>query len=116
MAEIYIGLMTGTSADSLDVAAVDFSNDQIKVVGQENFSIPHELKEEIKIIDVNLNVDFDPPKDYLRKKKKEEEEKRKREEDEKKRENDELIRFREEEKNRYDDVKFPGRGFRLGSS
>ena len=48
MAEIYIGLMTGTSAASLDVAAVDFSNDQIKVVGQENFSIPHELKEEIK--------------------------------------------------------------------
>ena len=48
MAEIYIGLMTGTSADSLDLAAVDFSNDQIKVVGQENFSIPHELKEEIK--------------------------------------------------------------------
>ena len=48
MAEIYIGLMTGTSADSLDVAAVDFSNDAIKVVGQENFSIPHGLKEEIK--------------------------------------------------------------------
>ncbi len=40
--------------------------------------------EEIKIIDVNLNVDFDPPKDYLRKKKKEKEEKRKREEEEKK--------------------------------
>lgn len=72
--------------------------------------------EEIKIIDVNLNVDFDPPKDYLRKKKKEEEEKREREEQEKKRKKEELIRFMEEEKNRYDDVKFPGRGFRLGSS
>ena len=27
VAEIYIGLMTGTSADSLDIAAVNFLND-----------------------------------------------------------------------------------------
>lgn len=72
--------------------------------------------EEIKIIDVNLNVDFDPPKDFLRKKKKEEEEKRREEEREKKRKEEELIRFMEEEKNRYNEDKFPGRGFRLGSS
>lgn len=72
--------------------------------------------EEIKIIDVNLNVDFDPPKDYLRKKKKEEEEKCKKEEEEKKRKDDELLRFIEEEKNGYNNNKFPGRGVRLGSS
>jgi len=72
--------------------------------------------EEIKIIDVDLNVDFDPPKDYLKKKKKEEEEKRKREEEEKKRKEEELLRFIEEEKNGYNNNKFPGRGVRLGSS
>jgi len=72
--------------------------------------------EEIKIIDVNLNVDFDPPKDYLRKKKKEEEEKCKKEEEEKKRKDGELLRFIEEEKNGYNNNKFPGRGVRLGSS
>ena len=70
--------------------------------------------EEIKIIDVNLNVDFDPPKDYLRNKKKEEEEKRKKEEEEKKRKEDELINFIEEEKTSYNNDKFPGTGFRLG--
>lgn len=58
----------------------------------------------IKIIDVNLNVDFAEPKDYLRNKAKEEEETRKREEE------------RNREENKYDENKFPGVGFRLGSS
>ena len=57
--------------------------------------------EEIKIIDVNLNVDFDPPKDYLRKKREEEEKKK--------------YKMEEERKNNYDKNKFPGRGFRLGT-
>lgn len=72
--------------------------------------------EEIKIIDVNLNVDFAPPKDFLKKKKEQEELKRKREEEEEKRKREELIRFMEEEKNKYDKDKFPGTGFRLGSN
>ena len=37
VAEIYIGLMTGTSADSLDIAAVNFSNDDITIIGEKNF-------------------------------------------------------------------------------
>ncbi len=48
VAEIYIGLMTGTSADSLDIAAVNFSDEKITIIGEENFSIPTQLKEEIK--------------------------------------------------------------------
>ena len=72
--------------------------------------------EEIKIIDVNLNVDFAPPIDFLRNKKREEEAKQKEEErlelerkmlEDKK--NEEFI------KNEYDKKRFPGSGFRLGS-
>ena len=56
VAEIYIGLMTGTSADSLDIAAVNFLNDNITIIGEENFSIPAHLKEEIKKITNSNNL------------------------------------------------------------
>ena len=47
MGNIFIGLMTGTSADSLDLAAVDFSENNLEVVGLKNYEIPHQIKEEI---------------------------------------------------------------------
>ena len=47
MAEIYIGLMSGTSADSIDCAALDLSSEEIKVLGCMNFEIPMDLKEDI---------------------------------------------------------------------
>ena len=56
VAEIYIGLMTGTSADSLDIAAVNFLNDDITIIGEENFSIPVHLKEKIKEITNSNNL------------------------------------------------------------
>ena len=46
-ANIYIGLMTGTSSDSLDCAAIKSSNDKIKILGLENFDIPDQLKKRI---------------------------------------------------------------------
>jgi ubiquitin fusion degradation protein 1 len=75
--------------------------------------------EEIQIINVNLNVDFDPPIDFLRNKKREEEKKR-REEETLKREKDERVRrmAAEWEKQKKQDEqynKFPGEGRRLGS-
>ena len=47
MAEIYIGLMSGTSADSIDCAALDLSSEKIKVLGCKNFDIPKDLKKDI---------------------------------------------------------------------
>ena len=47
MAEIYIGLMSGTSADSIDCATLDLSSEEIKVLGCENFEIPEDLKANI---------------------------------------------------------------------
>ena len=44
MRNIFIGLMTGTSADSLDLAAVDFTATQFKVIGLKNFAIPKHIK------------------------------------------------------------------------
>ena len=47
MAEIYIGLMSGTSVDSIDCAALDLSSEEIKVLGCNNFGIPEDFKEAI---------------------------------------------------------------------
>ena len=47
MAEIYIGLMSGTSADSIDCTALDLSTEDIKVLGCKNFDIPKDLQEGI---------------------------------------------------------------------
>ena len=47
MAEIYIGLMSGTSADSIDCTALDLSTEDIKVLGCKNFDIPKDLQEDI---------------------------------------------------------------------
>ena len=45
---IYIGLMTGTSADSLDCAAVNFSKKEINIIGLKNYDIPTALKQKIQ--------------------------------------------------------------------
>ena len=63
--EIYIGLMTGTSADSLDCAAVEFSDNDLNIIGLKNYDIPSNLKEEIsentrsKKLNENLIKDLD---------------------------------------------------------
>ena len=45
--KIYIGLMTGTSADSLDCAAVKFSDNDLNIIGLKNYDIPGLVKTEI---------------------------------------------------------------------
>ena len=63
--EIYIGLMTGTSADSLDCAAVEFSDNELNIIGLKNYDIPSSIKEEIsentrsKKLDETLLKDLD---------------------------------------------------------
>lgn len=47
MAEIYVGLMSGTSADSIDCATLDLSSEEIKVINCKNFEIPMDLKKDI---------------------------------------------------------------------
>ena len=47
MAEIYVGLMSGTSADSIDCATLDLSSEEIKVLSCSNFEIPVDLKKDI---------------------------------------------------------------------
>ena len=47
MAEIYVGLMSGTSADSIDCATLDLSSEEIKVLSCKNFEIPIDLKKDI---------------------------------------------------------------------
>jgi len=47
VANIYIGLISGTSADSIDCAALDLSSEEIKILGCKNFDIPKDLREDI---------------------------------------------------------------------
>jgi len=47
VADIYIGLMSGTSADSIDCAILDLSSEEIKILGCKNFEIPKDLKADI---------------------------------------------------------------------
>ena len=51
--EIYIGVMSGTSLDGVDVAIVDFSADKVKVVGVKFYPYSKKLKDKIK----NFGVD-----------------------------------------------------------
>jgi len=47
VAEIYVGLMSGTSVDSIDCATLDLSSEEIKVLSCKNFEIPKDLKKDI---------------------------------------------------------------------
>ncbi len=45
--EYYLGLMSGTSADAVDLALVDFANDNIKLAATHSFSLPTQIREQI---------------------------------------------------------------------
>ena len=47
MAEIYLGLMSGTSVDSVDCATLDLSSEEVRVLSCKNFEIPKDLKKDI---------------------------------------------------------------------
>jgi len=47
VAEIYVGLMSGTSVDSVDCATLDLSSEEVRVLSCKNFEIPKDLKKDI---------------------------------------------------------------------
>ena len=47
MSEFFIGLMSGTSADSIDAALIDFSKNEIRSLGTYSHPIPEEIKNSI---------------------------------------------------------------------
>ena len=57
MDEIYIGLMTGTSADSLDCAAVKFVDNSTNIIGVQNYNLPEKIKNEVLYLSSSQNID-----------------------------------------------------------
>jgi len=55
--KIIIGLMTGTSADSLDCAAVSFRDDEMKVIGLSNYALPKRIQNEIFVLSNSNLID-----------------------------------------------------------
>jgi len=47
MSEFFIGLMSGTSADSIDAALIDLSKNEIRSLGTYSHPIPEEIKNSI---------------------------------------------------------------------
>ena len=45
--ELYIGVMTGTSIDGIDLAILDFSNSKIKTIKTHSHPFPDELAKEL---------------------------------------------------------------------
>lgn len=43
----YIGLMSGTSADAIDVVAVDFLQQKLRLIGSHSTPLPHSLRQQI---------------------------------------------------------------------
>ena len=57
--ELYIGLMSGTSIDSIDAALVDLNNDRFQLVAALNTEIPATLQHEIKALCLPGNNEID---------------------------------------------------------
>jgi len=53
---IFIGLMTGTSVDSLDCAAINCKGEEIEILGLRNFDIPKHLKKEILELSIRSEI------------------------------------------------------------
>ncbi len=53
MSEIYIGLLSGTSMDGIDVAAIDFSSDLPRIIAKVSFPYPEEFRNECLQITTN---------------------------------------------------------------
>ena len=43
----YVGLMSGTSADAIDVVAVDFLEQKLRLIGSHSVPLPHSLRQQI---------------------------------------------------------------------
>ena len=55
MAELYIGLMSGTSMDGIDAALVEISDSHIKLIASHSHEIPAKLKDKLHLLSQDAN-------------------------------------------------------------
>jgi anhydro-N-acetylmuramic acid kinase len=56
MAELYAGLMSGTSVDGIDAVLVEFNESQIKLIASHSHSIPTDLKSKLSLLSLNSEI------------------------------------------------------------
>ncbi len=57
--EYYLGLMSGTSADAVDVVIVDFANDTINLTASHSVSLPPDIRQQIHALATPSNNEID---------------------------------------------------------
>lgn len=57
--EYYIGLMSGTSADAVDLAVVDFSDNKTKLIGSHSLSLSPDIRAQIHALSTPNNNEID---------------------------------------------------------
>ena len=56
MAELYAGLMSGTSMDGIDAALVEFDDSEIKLIASHSHTIPTDLKTKLSLLSLNSEI------------------------------------------------------------
>ena len=59
MKEIYIGLMSGTSADAVDAVAAAFTDKKIELLGTKSDRLPNDVKVKIKSLSNSDPIEID---------------------------------------------------------
>lgn len=57
--EYYLGLMSGTSADAVDVALVDFSNDKTQLIATQSLALPSDIRQQIHALATPADNELD---------------------------------------------------------
>ncbi|RYZ88768.1 MAG: anhydro-N-acetylmuramic acid kinase, partial [Moraxellaceae bacterium] len=57
--EYYLGLMSGTSADAIDLALVDFANNKMRLAATHSLALPSDIRTNIHSLATSADNEID---------------------------------------------------------